>query len=157
MRKHFSTILRQSMKEDDKIYLIAADLGFGLFESIQKDFPGRYINPGAAEQLAMGIATGLALEGKKPFLYSITPFAILRPFELIRTYIKHENIPVQIVGAGIDKDYLHDGISHWATDIPKILKAIEIPCFSPTDLKELEQNFERIIRFKTPSVLLLRR
>jgi transketolase C-terminal domain/subunit len=53
----------------------------------------------------MGTAVGMAMEGKIPIVYSITPFAIYRPFELIRNYLSHEQIPVKIVGGGRDKQY----------------------------------------------------
>lgn len=159
MRKYFSKLLHRAMLEDNNIYLITADLGYGLFEDIQKDFPDRYINPGAAEQLAMGIATGLALEGKRPYIYSITPFLILRPFEIIRTYIDYENIPVQLIGAGAYKDYTHDGISHWADDIVALSSLLK--SFSglniPDSKEELDKYFSRSLVTHAPMITLLRR
>jgi transketolase len=61
------------------------------------------------------------LDGKIPVVYSITSFAIYRPFELIRNYLNHENIPVKIVGGGRDKEYGYLGFSHWAEEDIDIL------------------------------------
>jgi transketolase len=69
----------------------------------------------------MGMGIGLAMDGKIPFVYSITPFAIYRPFEMIRNYLNHEKIPVNIIGGGRDQDYGYLGFSHWAEDDKKIM------------------------------------
>ena len=63
--------------------------------------------------LMVGMGIGMAMEGKIPICYSMTPFVLYRPFELIRTYIDHENITVKLIGAGRDKDYDWLGFSHW--------------------------------------------
>jgi transketolase len=73
----------------------------------------------------MGAAIGLAMDGYIPIVYSITPFALYRPFELIRNYLDHENIPVKILGGGRDRDYGYLGFSHWAEDDIKILSVFE--------------------------------
>lgn len=121
MRGWFAAELYQWMEKDKDIILITGDLGYGMFDKIREDFPDRFINTGAAEQAMMGIAVGLAIEGKKPFVYSITTFLLYRPFETIRNYINHEKHPVRLVAAGRDKDYEHDGFSHWSEDADQVL------------------------------------
>lgn len=116
MRGTFGFELYKLMAKDPKIILVTGDLGYGLFDAHKEDFPDRFINCGAAEHSMMDIAVGLALEGKIPLVYSITPFLLYRPFEILRTYINHEKIPVKLIGGGRDKDYAHDGFSHDATD-----------------------------------------
>lgn len=121
MRRTFFKELYKAMKKNTDIWAISGDLGYGGFDRIRDDFPTRFINVGAAEQTGLDIAVGLALQGKIPFFYSITPFSLYRPFETIRTYIDHENIPVKIIGSGRRKDYAHDGFSHDATDDKKFM------------------------------------
>ena len=87
MRKAFANELYKLMKENEDIYLVLGDLGYGWFDKHKKDFPKRVIDTGASEQAMMGIAVGLAMEGKLPFVYSITNFLLYRPFEWIRNYI----------------------------------------------------------------------
>ena len=97
MRKIFAEKLYDKMKVNEDIYLITGDLGYGLWDKIRDDFPKRFFNVGSSEMAMMGMGIGLAMEGKIPFVYSITPFAIYRPFEMIRNYIDHEKIPVNIM------------------------------------------------------------
>jgi len=98
----------------------------------------------------LGMACGLALDGKIPVCYSMTPFILYRPFEIIRTYIDYEKIPVILIGAGRDKDYASAGWSHWATDDRKHLSGFKNlqQCW-PTS-EELEGKFKNIIYSGNP-------
>ena len=121
MRKLFSNLLHEEMASNEDIILLTGDLGYGLWDKIRLDFSDRFYNVGSAEQLMVGAAVGMAMEGKIPVTYSITPFLLYRPFELLRNYLDHEEIPVKLVGGGRDKDYGHLGFSHWAEDDRKIM------------------------------------
>ena len=83
MRKEFAKLLLEKMKQDSDIYLVTADVGYGLWDEIKDNFPKRFFNVGSSEMVALGACVGMAMEGKKPFFYSITPFALYRPFEKI--------------------------------------------------------------------------
>ena len=124
MRKDFALYLDKFMSQDDKIWLLTGDLGFGLWNNIRDKYPKRFLNTGAAEQALVDIAIGLALQGAIPVVYSITPFLLYRPFESIRTYIDYEHIAVKLVGGGRNRDYEHDGVSHWADDDIKIMSSL---------------------------------
>ena len=97
MRRLFAKLLQEEMKKNEDIHLITGDLGYGLWDKIRDDFPTRFHNVGSSEMVMMGMGIGLAMEGKIPYVYSITPFAIYRPFEMIRNYLDHEGIPVNII------------------------------------------------------------
>ena len=64
--------------------IITGDLGFSVFDEFRRNFPDRFINAGVAEQNMTGIATGLAIEGRIVFTYSIGNFSTLRCLEQIR-------------------------------------------------------------------------
>ncbi len=102
-RKLFAQLLLDEMAVNDNIYLITGDLGYGLWDKIKDTFPDRFYNVGSSEMAMMGMGIGLAMDGKIPFVYSITPFAIYRPFEMIRNYLDHEKIPVNIIGGEISE------------------------------------------------------
>lgn len=158
MRKEFAEALHAQMKKNDKIWLVTADLGFGLFDKIRDDFPNRFINAGAAEQAAMGICVGLAMEGQIPLFYSITPFALFRPAETIRIYINGENIPVKIIGSGRDNDYSHDGPSHHAYDAKEILKVFpNIKQYWPTEAKYVAEVLNYMLYNDKPSFMSIKR
>jgi transketolase len=156
MRKIFAQLLYQEMSVNDNIYLVTADLGYGLWDKIQQDFSKRFFNVGSSEMTMMGTAIGLAMENKKPFVYSITPFAIYRPFEMIRNYLDYESIDVTVVGGGRNKDYGYLGFSHWACDDKQIMNCFtNIRKFHPNTDQELNQNFVEILSKKEPSYLNL--
>ena len=116
MRKIFAEVLFKKMSQNENIILLTGDLGYGLWDKIKINYPDRFYNFGSAEVLMMGAAVGMALERKIPFVYSITPFLIYRPYELIRNYLDHEKIPVKLIGGGRDRDYGNLGFSHWAEE-----------------------------------------
>ena len=121
MRKNFASFLHNEMAQDERIVLLTGDLGYGLWDRIKIDYPDRFYNTLSSEQLMLGAGIGLAMDGKIPVVYSITPFVIYRPFELIRNYLDHECIPVKLVGGGRNKDYSYLGFSHWAEEDVSIL------------------------------------
>ena len=121
MRKEFAKHLHDEMSFNEDIILLTGDLGYGLWDQIKIDYPDRFINFLSSEQLMMGSAVGLALEGRIPVVYSITPFVLYRPFEWIRNYLNHECTPVKLVGGGRDKDYGYLGFSHWGEEDIKVM------------------------------------
>ena len=89
----------------------------------------------------IGMAVGLANSGFIPVCYSITPFLLYRPFEMIRNYINHEKLNIKLVGSGRDKDYSHDGITHWAEDDLQVMKNLSnISLFKPKHLSDVMVN-----------------
>lgn len=158
MRGHFSFELYKAMSQDKRIWLLVGDLGYSVFDNHRDDFPDRFINTGAAEQSLLDIACGLAMSGKIPFCYSITPFLIYRPFETIRTYINHEKLNVKLIGSGRDKDYAHDGFSHDATDVKYTLEHMRnIKQYYPEEKEFIPKIIENMVASEQPMFLSLKR
>lgn len=155
-RGFFAGALYEEMKKDDSIYLLTGDLGYKMFDRIKKDFPKRFINCGASEQAMLGLAVGLALEGKKPFVYTITSF-FLRAAETISLYLDHENIPVRLVGAGRDDDYKDDGFSHYAMEAQKFINLAGLMEFFPKDKESVPDMVNKMVKLDNPSFISLRR
>lgn len=158
MRAHFATCIYKRMNKNKNIYVVVNDLGYKMWDNVRKDFPDRFINVGAAEQALIGVGIGLALSNKIPIVYSITTFLLYRPFETIRNYLHYEKIPVKLIGSGRDKDYAHDGISHWAEEDRKIMKVLNnIQSYWPNDLKEVNVLVKNMLKNKIPYYINLRR
>jgi transketolase len=158
MRKKFSSLLYDQMAVDERIVLLTGDLGYGLWDKIKLDIPDRFHNVGSSEQLMLGMATGLAMEGKIPVVYSITPFLLYRPFEIIRNYLDHEKIPVKLVGGGRDRDYGYLGFSHWSEDDKKIMSCFKnIKVDHPKDEEALKSMFLDFVYSSDPQYLNLSR
>ena len=144
MRKTFINTLCDLAEKDERITLLTGDLGFMVMEPFVERFPDRFINVGVAEQNLIGIASGLAESGLIPFAYSITPFAVLRPYEFIRNGpIKH-NLQVRIVGVGSGVEYSRDGLSHYGIDDVGVLRVQpNISIFAPADYQQAETIFRK--------------
>lgn len=154
MRKHFADILHEIMQDNPKIVVIVGDVGFGVFDQIRIDFPDRFFNAGASEQLLLGMAVGMALEGYIPIAYTITPFLLYRPFEFIRNYLNHEKINVKLVGAGRNDDYSRDGFTHHAFDDIVIMENFQnIKKMYPVNLTKA--SVEKFINYNSPAYMNL--
>lgn len=158
MRGYFAYYLHQEMLKDKNIYVVTGDLGYKMWDQIRKDFPERFINAGASEQAMMGLAVGLALEGKIPFVYSITTFLLYRPFETIRNYINYESIPVRLIGSGRGRDYNHDGISHWPDEEKQIFDIFKnIYAVWPEKIAEIPSLVKKMVKINKPWYINLKR
>ena len=158
MRRYFADVLHTKMRDDARIWVVTGDLGYKMWDKIKTDFPDRFINVGAAEQVMVGLGVGLALEGKIPFVYSITTFLLYRPFETIRNYVNREKISVKLVGSGRDKDYLHDGFSHWSEEDKKIMKIFaNIHSRWPEINEEIPDLVEEMINNDVPYYINLKK
>ena len=158
MRKLFGKLIVDEMNKNKNIHFITADLGFGVLDECRKVHSDRFYNTGAAEQLMIDIAIGMTENKKIPICYSITPFLLYRPFEFLRNYVNYENLSVKLVGSGRDRDYSHDGISHWAEDDEIVLKAMpNIKIYKPNTIDELKSCWQEFVYSPQPCYLNLKR
>lgn len=156
MRRDFAKLLIQQMWHNKDIVLLTADMGYGLWDDIRKEFPDRFYNVGSSEQLMIGMATGMTMEGKLPVCYSITSFLLYRPFEFIRNYMNIEQWPIKLVGGGRDKDYGYLGFTHWAEDDLDIMGELRnIETYKPKTVEDLHDQFNEFLYNGAPSYMNL--
>ena len=135
--------------------LLLGDLGFSVVNKFQEKYPDQLINAGVAEQNMTGLATGLALAGKKVFTYSIANFNTLRALEQIRNDIAYHKLNVTIVSVGGGLAYGSLGISHHATEDIAIMRAIpDMTVFAPGDTEEAYEITKTIIEKELGPVYL---
>ena len=161
MRELRITFIRELMKlaaKDEEIVLLNDDTGFNLFEEFEKKFPDQYINCGITEQTYMGIAAGLAQSGKRPYVYGIIPFVIMRCYEQLRTDVCYHNANVKIVAVGGYQYYKFLGFTHNIEndeDI-KILKHLpNIKIYTPKTSEEVEKIVKGEYKRKGPAYIRL--
>src|SRR5678816_4518777 len=137
MRAAFVQTLTELASEDPRILLLTGDLGYLAVEPFVEKHPNRFINVGVAEQNMIGVATGLAEAGFIPFVYSIVPFAVLRPYEFIRNGPIQHRWPVRIVGVGGGFDYGTNGLSHYGLEDIAVMRAQPgIQVIAPADAQQ---------------------
>jgi transketolase len=124
VRDTFIASLTQLAARDPRVFLITGDLGFSVLDDYSRTRPHQFLNAGVAEQNMTGLATGLALDGRVVFTYSIANFPTLRPLEQIRNDAAYHEANVNVVAVGGGFSYGALGISHHATEDLAILRAL---------------------------------
>lgn len=151
MRAAFIQKLVELAERDPRIILLTGDLGYLALEPFADRFPDRFFNVGVAEQNLVGIATGMAEAGFIPFVYSIVPFAVLRPLEFIRNGPVLHQLPVRIVGIGGGFEYGPNGFTHYGLEDVACLRALPgISIFAPADAMQTTAVLERTWNFPGP-------
>ena len=144
--------------DDPNFVFLTGDLGFMALESLQKALGRRFINAGIAEQNMLSVASGLALEGMNPWVYSIAPFCYARPFEQIRNDVCQHNLPVKIVGNGGGYAYGPMGASHYALeDYGMLLTLPNIRAYVPAFSEDLPTIIDILQDIDHPAYLRLGR
>jgi transketolase len=124
MRKEFFDTLLQLARSEARIFLVVGDVGYSFVESFIKEFPGRYLNVGVAEQNMIGVSTGLSLCGKVAFCYSIGNFPTLRCLEQVRNDVCYHSANVKIVSTGGGLGYAALGMTHQVTEDLAVMRAL---------------------------------
>lgn len=112
LRKAFIEKLTELAEQDSKVILIIGDVGFSFLEPFIKRFPNQFLNAGIAEQNMMTMAAGMAREGWKPYVYTMSNFILLRPIEQVRNDICYSNANVKLFGVKGGASYKFLGMSH---------------------------------------------
>jgi len=124
MRQAFLSALTELATADRSLLLLTGDTGFHVFDEFQRQFPAQYLNAGISEAAMIGMAAGLALSGKKVFVYGIAPFVTLRCLEQIRVDLCYQRLPVKIVGVGAGLTYGSSGSTHHTIEDIAVLNCL---------------------------------
>lgn len=128
MRPAFINTLQELAKEDDRIFLLTADVGFLVFERFMKEFPDRYLNVGVAEQNMIGVAAGLSMSNKVVYAYTIAQFLTTRCYEQIKLDLCYQNANVKLVGSGAGLTYGSLGATHHAIEDISLMRSLPNMC-----------------------------
>ena len=158
MRTAFIETLCELAEHDERIWLLTGDLGYSVLERFADRFPDRYVNVGVAEQNMVGVATGLAMQGKVVFIYSIANFPTFRPLEQIRNDVCYHKANVKIVTVGGGLVYGAQGYTHHGIEDIAIMKVLpNMTVFAPGDPVETRLATEACVEQSGPCYLRLGR
>ena len=124
MRDAFFDALYEIAKKDRNVIIVSADMGAPSLDKFRETLPSQFINVGIAEENMVTVATGLALEGKKVYLYAIMPFVTMRCYEMIKVDMSLMNIPITAVGVGAGFGYDDSGPTHHSTEDITIMRTL---------------------------------
>ena len=154
MRRALVDTLSGLIERGEPVQVITTDTGFHVFDDFQTRYPENYMNIGIAESAMVGLAAGLALNGRQVFLYGIVPFVTMRCFEQIRVDLCYNRLPVKIVGVGGGFTYGPAGATHHSIEdiaVMRCLPGMTVVC--PADAAETKAAVESSLALPGPCYL----
>jgi len=158
-RDGFSEGLLIAADENPNVVGLCADL----IESVKMDafaekYPERFVEMGIAEQSMASVASGMAHEGKIPFMASYAVFSPGRNWEQIRTTICYNNANVKIIGSHGGVTVGEDGGTHQALEDVALMRVLpNMTVIVPCDAIEAKKATIAVARAKTPVYIRLAR
>ncbi len=153
MRRQFGKTLVRLAEKDSNIVLIIGDVKQDVDEFCEK-FPERFFNLGLTEQSIISIAAGMAMEGLRPVVYSLTPFVLERPFEQVKIDIDEQRLPVMLVG---NADYPTHGPTHRPLNVEGLVGLLKnTHGYFPRNALETEKAMLDAYLMKQPAFISLK-
>lgn len=113
MRQTYADTIRELAKEDDRVIALEADLSSAMSTSrLESELPGQYVNVGIMEANMMGLAAGLSVVGRKPFIHSFGQFVTRRAFDQLFVSLGYAKLNAVIVGSDAGVTAEHNGGTH---------------------------------------------
>jgi len=156
MRKTCLDMVYQLAKKDERIFFIGSDLGVGTLQKFQEEMPDRFFMEGISEANVIGMATGLALDGKILYVNTIATFLTRRCFEQVVLDVCLHNVNVRLIGNGGGLVYAPLGPTHLAIEDLAILRAIpNMTIIAPADANEMRRLMPLTVNHKGPIYIRL--
>ncbi len=154
MRNTFAQVITELAQKDEKIVLLSGDIGNRMFDNFKKVANERFINCGIAEANMMSVASGLALTGMKPFIYTIAPFTTSRCLEQIKIGAGYHDAHITIIGTGSGLSYGELGPTHHSLEDMSIIGSIpNMKVLAPCDSIELKNQIKEVVNLKGPTYI----
>ena len=154
MRNLFQKEITQIASIRDDIVLLSGDIGNRMFDNFKESAPERFLNCGIAEGCMMSLASGLALSGLRPIIYTITPFTTARCFEQAKISVGYHDANVLIVGTGSGLSYSELGATHHSLEDISIMSSIpNMRVLAPCDSNELRFFINEALNLQGPTYI----
>ncbi|ULT58316.1 transketolase family protein [Neobacillus drentensis] len=158
-RQAISETLLDLAKENKDILVLTSDSrGSASLVDFGKELPNQIVEVGIAEQNLVGIASGLAASGKKPFVASPACFLSMRSIEQIKVDVAYSNTNVKLIGISGGVSYGALGMSHHSLQDLAVTRAIPgLDVMIPADRHEAKKMIEALVEYDRPVYLRIGR
>ncbi len=151
MQKAYISALYKLLKEDKNVISCLSDSGTDYDDMIARELPDQVINFGISENNKVAAASGLASQGKIPFVYTTNAFIAYRSYEFVRDDICLQNRNVKLVGMGSNLAWSTLGCTHHTTEDVGALRSLpNLVLLNPASPKELEKCINEAYKIKGP-------
>ena len=156
MRQTCLQMVYELAKADERILFIGSDLGVGTMDEFKMEMPERFFMEGVSEANLIGVAAGLALEGKVPYVNTIATFITRRCFEQLVVDLCLHNANVRLIGNGGGLVYAPLGPTHEAIEDIAILRALpNMTIVAPADADEMRRLMPKTVDHPGPVYIRL--
>src|SRR5499427_9417238 len=156
MRKTCLDMVYELAKSDERIFFIGSDLGVGTLKQFKQEMPERYFMEGVSEANIVGMAAGLALEGKIVYVNTIATFLTRRCFEQVVLDLGLHNANVRLIANGGGVVYAPLGPTHLAIDDLAIMRAVpNMTIVAPCDADEMARLMPQTVDHPGPIYIRL--
>ena len=156
MRQMCLNMVYELAKEDPRIFFVGSDLGVGTLDKFKAEMPDRFFMEGVSEANIIGMATGLALEGKIPYVNTIATFITRRCFEQVVLDACLHDVNVRLIGNGGGMVYAPLGPTHLAIEDMAIMRAIpNMTIVAPADADEMRRFMPLTVDHQGPIYIRL--
>ncbi|MFH2141831.1 MAG: transketolase C-terminal domain-containing protein [Bacteroidota bacterium] len=137
-RSGFGAALYELGKRNQNVVALCADLTGSLkMEEFAREFPERFIQTGIAEANMIGLAAGLTIGGKIPFVGTFANFATGRVYDQIRQSVAYSNKNVKIAASHAGLTLGEDGATHQIMEDIGLMKMLpNMVVINPADYNQ---------------------
>ena len=156
MRRTCLLSMYELAQADPRVVFIGSDITKRDLEKLAADFPDRFFIEGIYEAHIMGMAAGMALSGKIPYINTIATFLTRRCYEQALIDVGLHNLPVRLIGSGGGVVYAPLGPTHLATEDIAIMRAIpNMAIVAPCDKDEIARLMPQTLGWPGPIYIRL--
>ncbi|MBO4282894.1 MAG: transketolase family protein [Bacteroidales bacterium] len=154
-RAGFGEGLLEAGKRNENVVALCADLtGSVKMNAFAETFPERFFQVGIAEANMIGMAAGMALSGKIPFVGSFANFCTTRVLDQIRMVVAYSNHNVKICGSHAGITTGEDGATHQVMEDIGFVKGIpNMTVINPCDFNQTKAATIAIAAYEGPVYL----
>lgn len=156
-RRTFGTVVDAMASELEHVFILSGDLAnsSGL-DRFMKNHPEKYLSAGIAEQNMVVVASGMAVNGFKPFITSFSPFITGRCYDQIRMHLGYMHHNVKLVGLAAGLGVGIQGNSHFGLDDVALMRAVPgMTIVEPADCTEVVKSIKAVYDYDGPVYLRL--
>jgi len=156
MRKTCLLSMYELAQVDSRVVFIGSDITKRDLDKLAADFPDRFFIEGIYEAHIMGMAAGMALSGKIPYVNTIATFLTRRCYEQVLIDVGLHNLPVRLIGSGGGVVYAPLGPTHLANEDIAIMRAIpNMAIVAPCDKDEMTRLMPQTLAWPGPIYIRL--
>lgn len=156
MRQTCLRKVHELARKDERIFFVGSDLGVGTLKQFKAEMPKRFLMEGVSEANVVGLAAGLALEGKIVYVNTIATFLTRRCYEQVVLDACLHNVKIRLIGNGGGMVYAPLGPTHEATEDIAIMRALpRMTILAPADAEEMSRMVPATVDHSGPIYIRL--